>query len=232
MKSGVKNFWIPLQACSNSFSISILNCFVLVSDNCRLLAFPPPFFFINKRFVNHTIGTKIVVDIETCKLQCYYEHNCVSVNYHVNTKTCELNNATHRWHDNEFKNEDNYLYHGADVRFFLILIIANPPPHISLVLPFEFVLRFSSSRSRFCSCLCSFLFVSAFVFFFVFVFVSVLVLVFVFLFMSLSVFVFEFVFVFVFACSSLSSSCCSSFATTVNLFLTFFSYLFLVTNFI
>ena len=182
--------------------------------------------------MNHTIGTKIVVDIETCKLQCYYEHNCVSVNYHVNTKTGELNNATHRWHDNEFKNEDNYLYHGAGVRFFLILIIANPPPHISLVLPFEFVLRFSSSRSRFCSCLCSFLFVFAFVFLFVFVFVSVLVLVFVFLFMSLSVFVFEFVFVFVFACSSLSSSCCSSFATTLNLFLTFFSYLFLVTNFI
>ena len=88
--------------------------------------------------MNHTIGTKIVVDIETCKLQCYYEHNCVSVNYHVNTKTCELNNATHRWHDNEFKNEDNYLYHGADVRFFLIFIIANPLPHISHVLPFFF----------------------------------------------------------------------------------------------
>ena len=88
-------------------------------------------------------------DFENCKLHCYYDHNCVSVNYHVNTKTCELNNATHRWHDNEFKNEDNYLYHAADVRFFLILIIANPPPHISLVLPFEFVLRFSSSRSLF-----------------------------------------------------------------------------------
>ena len=204
-----------MWARSNSFSISILNCFVLVSDNCRILAFPPPFFFINKRFVNHTIGTKIVVDIETCKLQCYYEHNCVSVNYHVNTKTCELNNATHRWHDNEFKNEDNYLYHGADVRFFLIFIIANPPPHISLVLPFEFVLLFSSSRSRFCSCLCSFLFV----FLFVFVFVSVFVFVFLFLFVSWSAFVFEFVFVFVFACSSLSSSCCSSsFATTLNYF--------------
>ena len=161
-----------MKARSNSFSISILNCFVLVSDNCRILAFPPPFFFINKRFVNHTIGTKIVVDIETCKLQCYYEHNCVSVNYHVNTKTCELNNATHRWHDNEFKNEDNYLYHGADVRFFLILITANPPPHISLVLPFfssnsscslvllvpifDRVCVLSCSRSPSCSCSCSF----------------------------------------------------------------------------
>ena len=113
--------------------------------------------------MNHTIGTKIVVDVETCKLQCYYEHNCVSVNYHVNTKTCELNNATHRWHDNEFKNEDNFLYHGADVRFFLILIIANPPPHISLVFSFFFSNSACSLvllvpvfvRVRSCLCLCS-----------------------------------------------------------------------------
>ena len=167
--------------------------------------------------MNHTIGTKIVVDIETCKLQCYYEHNCVSVNYHMKKKTCELNNATHRWHDNEFKNENNYLYHGADVRFFLILVIVNPPPHISLVLPFEFVLLFSSSLSHFWSCLCSFLFVFAFVFLLVFVFVSAFV--FLFLFVSWSAFVFEFVFLFVSACSSLSSCCCSSsFATTLNYF--------------
>ena len=123
--------------------------------------------------MNHTIRTKIVVDIETCKLQCYYEHNCVSVNYHVNTKTCELNNATHRWHDNEFKSEDNYLYHGADVRFSLIFITANPLPHISHVLPFFFsnsscslvllvpvfvhVCVLSCSCSRSCSCSYSFL---------------------------------------------------------------------------
>ena len=118
--------------------------------------------------MNHTIGTKIVVDIETCKLQCYYEHNCVSVNYHVNTKTCELNNATHRWHDNEFKNEDNYFYHGADVRFFLIFIIANTLPHISHVLPFFF-----SNSSCSLVLLVPFLFV--FVFFLVRVRVRVLV---------------------------------------------------------
>ena len=70
-------------------------------------------------------------------------------------------------------------------------------------------------------------------FLFVLVFVPVFVFVFAFLFVSWSVFVFDFVFVFVFACSSLSSSCCcSSFATTLNLFLTFFSYHSLVTNFI
>ena len=116
--------------------------------------------------MNHTIGTKIVVDIETCKLQCYYEHNCVSVNYHANTKTCELNNATHRWHDNEFKNEDNYLYHGADVRFFLILITlltfllffrSNSSCALVLLVPvFVPVCVLSCSCSRSCSCSCSF----------------------------------------------------------------------------
>ena len=223
--SGVKNFWIPSYARSNSFSTSILNCFVPASDNCRILAFRAPFFFIGKRLVNHSIGKKESVDdIEICKRHCYYEDNCVSVNYDVDTKTCELNNATHRWHDNELKNEDNYLYHGADVRFFLILIIANPPPHISQdcscssILFLEFELLFSSSRSGFCSCLSSSLFAFAFLFVFVFVFV----------FVSLYVFMFDFVFVFVFACSSLSSSCCFfSFATSLNLFLISFSYHFL-----
>ncbi|CAH3146441.1 unnamed protein product, partial [Porites lobata] len=89
--------------------------FLSCSDNGRTLEFPGPFSFISKRLVNHTIGTKIVADFENCKLHCYYEHNCVSVNYHVSTKTCELNNATHRWHNNEFKDENGYLYHGADL---------------------------------------------------------------------------------------------------------------------
>ena len=109
-------------------------CFFLVSDNGRTLEFPGPFSFISKRLVNHTIGTKIVADFENCKLHCYYEHNCVSVNYHVSTKTCELNNATHRWHNNEFKDENGYLYHGADVSSFQLTALLPllpfpfPPP--------------------------------------------------------------------------------------------------------
>lgn len=110
--------------------------FFLVLENCRILAFPAPFFFIEKRLVNHTVRTETVADIEICKLHCYYEHNCVSVNYRVSTKTCELNNATHRWHDNEFVDKNDYLYHGADVSFSLKfaplplrpLLPAPPPP--------------------------------------------------------------------------------------------------------
>ena len=57
----------------------------------------------------------------------------MSVNYHLSTKTCELNNATHRWHNNEFKDENGYLYHGADVSSFLLTALlplpSFPPPH-------------------------------------------------------------------------------------------------------
>ena len=118
--------------------------FFLVLENCRILAFPAPFFFIDKRLVNHTVGTETVADIEICKLHCYYEHNCVSVNYRVSTKTCELNNATHRWHDNEFVDKNDYLYHGADVSFFLkfgpLTLSPLPPPPPSSASPCLFPL--------------------------------------------------------------------------------------------
>ena len=116
--------------------------FFLVLENCRILAFPAPFFFIEKRLVNHTVRTETVADIEICKLHCYYEHNCVSVNYRVSTKTCELNNATHRWHDNEFVDKNDYLYHGADVSFSLKFaplplrpLLPAPPPLFRFTLP-------------------------------------------------------------------------------------------------
>ncbi|KAM7425483.1 hypothetical protein ABFA07_023096 [Porites harrisoni] len=106
---------VCLQICAFGLSLFLFPvAFGCTDDNGRTLEFPGPFSFISKRLVNHTIGTKIVADFENCKLHCYYEHNCVSVNYHVSTKTCELNNATHRWHNNEFKDENGYLYHGAD----------------------------------------------------------------------------------------------------------------------
>ena len=100
---------------------------VLVSDNCRVLVFQGPFLF-NKRLVRHTIGYKIGVDFEDCEMHCYFKNKCVSVNYQVDTETCELNNATHLKNDENFIEENGYLYHGADVSFcfnssYLILLI-------------------------------------------------------------------------------------------------------------
>ena len=91
-----------------------------LSDECRVLAFPPFFFFANKRLVNHNITTVKVRDMDACELQCYHEPNCVSINFNstasaMRTYRCDLNNATHRGHDEEFVNTEGYLYRGADV---------------------------------------------------------------------------------------------------------------------
>lgn len=67
--------------------------------------------------MNHTIGYKIGVDFEDCEMHCYFENKCVSVNYQVDTEKCELNNATHLKYDENFVEENGYLYHGADVSF-------------------------------------------------------------------------------------------------------------------
>ena len=67
--------------------------------------------------MNHTIGYKIGVDFEDCEMHCYFENKCVSVNYQVDTEKCELNNATHLKYDENFIEENGYLYHGADVSF-------------------------------------------------------------------------------------------------------------------
>ena len=77
--------------------------------------------FRNRRLMKHIISTIKVVDFDLCELQCYFEPNCVGVNFNVipdseGLHECELNNATHRSHGNELLNRDGYIYKGAEVR--------------------------------------------------------------------------------------------------------------------
>ena len=98
----------------------------LNSDNCRVLAFPSYFLIADKCLESHTILiVQHVQDIGLCKLLCYKEPNCVSVNYEIQTqKRCELNNSTHRAHDADFKEREGYLYHGAIVSFLSSLFFS------------------------------------------------------------------------------------------------------------
>ena len=66
--------------------------------------------------MNHTIRTEQVPNIDLCELLCYQEPNCVSINYDTGTNNCELNDATHKRHDDELVNMEGFFYHGADVR--------------------------------------------------------------------------------------------------------------------
>ena len=89
-------------------------------------AFPSYFLIAGKCLESHTILiVQHVQDIGLCRLLCYNEPNCVSVNYEIQTeKRCELNNSTHRAHDADFKEREGCLYHGATVSFLFSLFLS------------------------------------------------------------------------------------------------------------
>ena len=93
------------------------------SGNYRVLAFPSYFLIADKCLESHTfLIVQHVPDMGLCELLCYNEPNCVSVNYEIQTqRRCELNNSTHRAHDEDFKERKGCLYHGAIVSFLSFL---------------------------------------------------------------------------------------------------------------
>ena len=92
------------------------------SGNCRVLAFSSYFLISDKCLVSHTILiVQHVPDMGLCELLCYNEPNCVSVNYEIQRqKRCELNNSTHRAHEEDLKERKGCLYHGAIVSCFFL----------------------------------------------------------------------------------------------------------------
>ena len=93
------------------------------SDNCRVLAFPSYFLIADKCLESHTfLIVQHVPDMGLCELLCYNQPNCVSVNYEIQReRRCELNNSTHRAHDEDFKEREGCLYHGTIVSFLSFL---------------------------------------------------------------------------------------------------------------
>lgn len=97
--------------------------FVIISDSCRELTFPSFLFFAGKHLLNHTIKTLQVRDLDECELQCYYEHDCVSINFNNEAgktdekHTCELNNySTHDSKEQDWVEVKHYFYRGTKVR--------------------------------------------------------------------------------------------------------------------
>ena len=70
--------------------------------------------------MRHVIRKANVMDQEFCGALCFMEHNCVSYNLKTTSQNgkykCELNNATHKEHEEDLKENRNYEYHGAKVR--------------------------------------------------------------------------------------------------------------------
>ena len=95
------------------------------SGNCRVLAFPSYFLIADKCLESHTfLIVQHVPDMGLCELLCYNQPNCVSVNYEIQTeRRCELNNSTHRAHDEDFEQREGCLYHGAIVSFLCFFFL-------------------------------------------------------------------------------------------------------------
>ena len=105
----------------NAFFFPFLN-----SGNCRVLAFPSYFLIADKCLEGHTfLIVQHVPDMGLCELLCYNQPNCVSLNYEIQTqKRCELNNSTHRAHDEDFLERKGCLYHGAIVSILSCLFLS------------------------------------------------------------------------------------------------------------
>ena len=98
----------------------VLNNFTFL-DQCRELAFPSSLLFEGERLINHVVASAVVINKDFCELQCYKENNCVSINFEVRPSAsgkhnCELNNSTHKEHEEDLMKAANYLYHGTKVR--------------------------------------------------------------------------------------------------------------------
>ena len=125
--------------------------------------------FGNRRLIKHVIETIKVVDLNLCELQCYHQPNCVSINFNIipdseGRHECELNNATHRSHDNELMNKDGYVYKGAEVlHLSLLLSLTEKKNHkviiiiiiIIIIIVIIVVKMIPYSSPGLCHCLCS-----------------------------------------------------------------------------
>ena len=87
-------------------------------DKCRHLEFREA-GFKGKRMVNHEINSHDVTNEEFCGALCFMEPSCVSYNFKMKGGTgkhkCELNNATHKEHNEDLEENSDYLYRGAKV---------------------------------------------------------------------------------------------------------------------
>ena len=78
----------------------------------------------SKAMTNHVIRTADVPNEGTCKVMCYMEPNCVSINVgplEGGEHNCELNNVTD---ENQFifflENKPSYSYVAIEVTFYIL----------------------------------------------------------------------------------------------------------------
>ncbi len=90
---------------------------MLAEEYDRVLIFKEP--ASDKTLNGHVIRTEKVADKGSCRVKCYLEPNCVSVNVGPQEKgshVCELNNATDESPTlSGLLKRKSYTYHGIEV---------------------------------------------------------------------------------------------------------------------
>ena len=102
------------------------NC-ILTGDNFRNIMFKEP--KQNKALTRHVIRSEQVPDEGSCRVLCYMEPNCVSINVgplEGGKHQCELNNVTD---ENQFthflENRNTFTYLAIDVSFNFFMWLSN-----------------------------------------------------------------------------------------------------------
>ena len=97
------------------------------SDECRSIIFKEP--VPNKAMKNHVIRNAEVPNEGSCRVMCYMEANCVSINVgplEGGKHKCELNNATD---ENQFtfflENKPSYTYLAIQVTSYVLIKYCN-----------------------------------------------------------------------------------------------------------
>ncbi|KAL9989349.1 hypothetical protein ACROYT_G003890 [Oculina patagonica] len=99
------------------FGIMFPSCCACTDDECRIIMFKEP--IENKAMSGHVIRSEEVPNQGTCRLMCYMEPNCVSINFGPSEEEkykCELNSA----------NAENKLSILEEREAFTFLAIENP----------------------------------------------------------------------------------------------------------
>ena len=104
---------------------SIYSLMSFTDDDCRIIEFKEP--IENKAMKDHVIRSAEVINEGSCRVLCYVDPNCVSINFGPSQGgkyRCELNNAT---------DENNLTVHEAFTFLAIEVNILMPELCVSIV---------------------------------------------------------------------------------------------------
>ena len=121
----------------------------LTDEYDRIIIFKEP--ASNKALNGHVIRTEEVTDEKSCRVECYLEPNCVSVNVGPNDgghQVCELNSATDESPElSDLSERKGYTYHGIEVLTYNYS--NNTKSYLDILV--AFIIYLFSSTKRWCS---------------------------------------------------------------------------------